>query len=102
MPPPRRASSRVGGSSTFRGPAHPGARMHPNCAPMFAHSPNARLVSRIVLPMDAVDRKILAELQLNGRLTLTELADRVQLSLSPCQRRLRRLEGEGTIRGYRA
>jgi DNA-binding Lrp family transcriptional regulator len=52
--------------------------------------------------MDAVDRKILAELQLNGRLTLTELAERVRLSLSPCQRRLRRLEGEGTIRGYRA
>jgi DNA-binding Lrp family transcriptional regulator len=52
--------------------------------------------------VDAVDRKILAELQLNGRLTLTELADRVRLSLSPCQRRLRRLETEGTIRGYRA
>jgi len=52
--------------------------------------------------VDAVDRKILAELQLNGRLTLTELADRVRLSLSPCQRRLRRLEGDGTIRGYRA
>lgn len=52
--------------------------------------------------MDPVDRKILAELQVNGRLTLTELADRVRLSLSSCQRRLRRLEGEGTIRGYRA
>ena len=52
--------------------------------------------------MDAVDRKILAELQSNGRLTLTELADRVRLSLSPCQRRLRRLESDGTIRGYRA
>lgn len=56
----------------------------------------------MILRMDAVDRKILAELQLNGRLTLTELADRVRLSLSPCQRRLRRLEGDGTIRGYRA
>jgi len=52
--------------------------------------------------VDAVDRKILAELQSNGRLTLTELADRVRLSLSPCQRRLRRLESDGTIRGYRA
>ncbi|HEV8462159.1 MAG TPA: Lrp/AsnC family transcriptional regulator [Gaiellaceae bacterium] len=52
--------------------------------------------------MDAIDRKILAELQMNGRLTLTELADRVRLSLSPCQRRLRRLERDGAIRGYRA
>lgn len=52
--------------------------------------------------MDAVDRKILAELQTDGRLTLTELADRVRLSVSACQRRLRRLEGDGTIRGYRA
>ena len=39
---------------------------------------------------------------MNGRLTLTELSDRVRLSLSPCQRRLRRLERDGTIRGYRA
>src|SRR5262249_44212490 len=69
---------------------------------MFALSPPSRRQSRIVLLMDTIDRKILAELQLNGRLTLTELADRVRLSLSPCQRRLRRLEGEGTIRGYRA
>lgn len=52
--------------------------------------------------MDALDRQILAELQMNGRLTLTELSDRVRLSLSPCQRRLRRLERDGTIRGYRA
>ena len=52
--------------------------------------------------MDSIDRKILSELQRNGRVTLTELADRVQLSVSPCHRRLRRLERDGTIRGYRA
>ena len=52
--------------------------------------------------MDAVDRKILAELQENGRLTLTELADRVRLSVSPCHRRLRALETAGVIDGYRA
>ncbi|MFI7363811.1 Lrp/AsnC family transcriptional regulator [Streptomyces sp. NPDC050149] len=52
--------------------------------------------------MDAMDRKILAELQLDGRLTVTELAVRVQLSVSPCHRRLRDLEREGAIRGYRA
>jgi DNA-binding Lrp family transcriptional regulator len=52
--------------------------------------------------MDALDRKILAELQQDGRLTVTELAARVQLSVSPCHRRLRDLERSGAIRGYRA
>ncbi|WP_067450726.1 Lrp/AsnC family transcriptional regulator [Actinomadura macra] len=52
--------------------------------------------------MDAIDRKILAVLQEDGRLTITELAARVGLSLSPCHRRLRELEHDGTIRGYRA
>jgi DNA-binding Lrp family transcriptional regulator len=52
--------------------------------------------------MDAMDRKILTELQLDGRLTITELAARVQLSVSPCHRRLRDLERAGAIRGYRA
>ncbi|WP_435277489.1 Lrp/AsnC family transcriptional regulator [Rhodococcus yananensis] len=52
--------------------------------------------------MDATDRRILAELQRDGRLTLTELADRVGLSISPCHRRLRALERSGAVRGYRA
>ena len=52
--------------------------------------------------MDDVDRKILAELQKDGRLTVTELAERVRLSLSPCHRRLRALERSGAISGYRA
>lgn len=52
--------------------------------------------------VDNVDRKILALLQEDGRLTITELAGRVGLSLSPCHRRLRELERNGTIRGYRA
>lgn len=52
--------------------------------------------------MDAIDRKILAELQEDGRLTLTELADRVGLSMSPCHRRLRSLERSGVIAGYHA
>lgn len=52
--------------------------------------------------MDAIDRKILALLQDNGRLTVTELASRVGLSVSPCHRRLRELEATGTITGYRA
>lgn len=52
--------------------------------------------------MDAVDRKILAELQRDGRITVTDLAQRVQLSISRCQRRLRELERDGVIHGYRA
>ncbi|MFM0170041.1 Lrp/AsnC family transcriptional regulator [Paraburkholderia sediminicola] len=52
--------------------------------------------------MDAIDRKILAELQQDGRLTVTELSERIGLSLSPCQRRLRALEAAAVISGYRA
>lgn len=52
--------------------------------------------------MDRTDRKILAELQSDGRLTLTDLAERVGLSMSPCHRRLRALEHAGVIAGYHA
>ena len=52
--------------------------------------------------MDRIDRNILAQLQADGRLSLTELADRVDLSLSPCHRRVRALEDSGVILGYRA
>ena len=52
--------------------------------------------------VDRIDRQILAELQQDGRLTLTELAERVDLSLSPCHRRLRALERSGAISGYHA
>lgn len=54
------------------------------------------------MPIDSIDRKILAELEEHGRLTITELAARVRLSVSPCHRRLRELERTGAIRGYRA
>ena len=52
--------------------------------------------------MDQTDRQILAELQVAGRLTVAELADRVRLSAGPCHRRLRELERTGVITGYRA
>lgn len=52
--------------------------------------------------IDAIDRKIVAELQTDGRLTLTELSERVRLSVSRCQRRVRELETAGVIRGYHA
>ncbi|EKT4448776.1 Lrp/AsnC family transcriptional regulator [Pseudomonas putida] len=52
--------------------------------------------------MDRTDRKMLAEVQKDGRLSVTELADRVGLSLSPCHRRLKALEESGAILGYHA
>ncbi|MBK1665886.1 AsnC family transcriptional regulator [Rhodospirillum rubrum] len=52
--------------------------------------------------LDATDRRILAALQRDGRLSNVELAQDVALSPSPCLRRVRRLEDEGVIRGYRA
>ena len=52
--------------------------------------------------VDDIDRRILAELQQDGRLTVTELADRVRLTPAPCHRRLRELERTGVITGYRA
>lgn len=52
--------------------------------------------------MDDIDRKILAELQANGRLSLTDLGERIGLSLSPCHRRVRALEEAGVIADYRA
>lgn len=52
--------------------------------------------------LDSIDRSILRALQQDGRLTNVELADKVGLSPSPCLRRVKRLEAEGIIRGYRA
>ncbi|WP_257216532.1 Lrp/AsnC family transcriptional regulator [Allopusillimonas soli] len=52
--------------------------------------------------LDRTDRRILTELQRNGRLSNQELADRVSLSPSPCLRRVRRLEEAGYIRRYAA
>ncbi|WP_405010814.1 Lrp/AsnC family transcriptional regulator [Kitasatospora sp. NBC_01539] len=52
--------------------------------------------------MDRTDRRILHELQQDGRLTNAELASRVDLTPSPCLRRVRQLEQDGVITGYRA
>lgn len=52
--------------------------------------------------LDAIDLKILAELQANGRITNVELAKRVDISAPPCLRRVRALEEAGLIRGYHA
>jgi Lrp/AsnC family transcriptional regulator, leucine-responsive regulatory protein len=52
------------------------------------------------IELDAIDRRILTILQQEGRLSNQELAERVNLSPSPCLRRIRRLEEGGVIRGY--
>jgi DNA-binding Lrp family transcriptional regulator len=52
--------------------------------------------------LDPIDRRILAELQADGRMTNVELAKRVGISAPPCLRRVRTLEEAGLIRGYHA
>lgn len=52
--------------------------------------------------LDGIDRRILAELQEDGRMTNVELARRAGISAPPCLRRVRRLEEAGVIRGYHA
>jgi DNA-binding Lrp family transcriptional regulator len=52
--------------------------------------------------LDDIDRKILAELQADGRMTNVELAKRVGISAPPCLRRVRTLEEDGYIKGYHA
>lgn len=52
--------------------------------------------------LDSIDRRILQEVQKNGRIAIVDLADKVGLSKTPCFTRLKRLEKEKFIRGYRA
>ncbi|MEQ9514267.1 Lrp/AsnC family transcriptional regulator [Roseitalea porphyridii] len=56
----------------------------------------------MVTQIDQFDRKILAHLQEDARLTNNDIAERVNLSPSQCSRRRQRLEEDGYIRGYRA
>ncbi len=52
--------------------------------------------------MDNIDKKIVRELQLNARITNEELAEKVNLSPSPCLRRVKKLESKGILKGYTA
>lgn len=52
--------------------------------------------------LDRVDRKILRELQTNGRISNTQLAKRINLSATPCAERVKRLEKQGHIQQYQA
>jgi Lrp/AsnC family leucine-responsive transcriptional regulator len=55
-----------------------------------------------MIELDALDRKILALLQADCRLTLGEVAEKVGLSVSPCHRRIKRMEESGVILRYAA
>ncbi len=50
--------------------------------------------------LDSIDRAILRELQTNAKMTLTDIAERVGLSKTPCQQRIKRMEREEIILGY--
>ena len=55
-----------------------------------------------MMDMDNINRKILRELELNGRISNLDLAEKIGLSPSACLRRVQELERAGVIRGYRA
>lgn len=59
-------------------------------------------ISRLVVELDSFDRKILDVLSLDGRISMTDLAQKVGLSKTPCQVRLKRLLQSGVITGFRA
>ncbi len=52
--------------------------------------------------IDKIDRRILATLELDGRITLSQLSEQVGLSKTPCQNRIKKLEAAGYILGYSA
>lgn len=59
--------------------------------------------ARVKVPeLDRIDRKILDLLQRQGRISMTELAERIGLSASPCAERVKRMERDGVISGYHA
>lgn len=56
----------------------------------------------VSIGFDAIDLKLMSELQANGRITNVELASKVGLTAPPCLRRMRTLEQSGAIKGYHA
>ena len=55
-----------------------------------------------MIELDDIDRRIVAALQAEGRLPMVDLAEKVGLSPTPCQRRVKRLEEDGVIARYTA
>ncbi|MQB37838.1 Lrp/AsnC family transcriptional regulator [Agrobacterium tumefaciens] len=79
---------------------HNVANPAPNSTRKF--SSLTRYSSVTSVELDAIDLKILRELQRDGRMTNVELAERVGISAPPCLRRVRKLEEAGVIEGYHA
>src|SRR5258708_18731882 len=72
---------------------------------LFGIKPRTEANFRGFIPMhalDAIDRKILGQLQADSRTTMQELADKVGLSISPCHRRVKLLEERGGLARYMA
>ena len=61
-----------------------------------------RIRTHSVRELDKIDRKILGILQQDARISVTDLAEQVGLSVTPCGERIKRLEKEGVILGYHA
>lgn len=62
--------------------------------------PNTINKPNLVIEIDATDKRLLKLLQNDARMSITELAERTNLSATPCTRRLKRLEDAGIITGY--
>lgn len=62
--------------------------------------PNSHSDSLLLIDIDETDKRILRLLQTEARISITELAERVNLSATPCARRVKRLEDTGVITGY--
>jgi len=82
-------------------PRLPGARARLYSFPAGNYESNSNLRWKIpVNDLDVTDKKILSELQANGRISNSDLSRKVCLSESPCLRRVRNLENGGVIVGY--
>ena len=55
---------------------------------------------KVIVTIDEVDKKVLRLLQVDARMSITELAERINLSAAPCASRIKRLEDTGVITGY--
>ena len=55
-----------------------------------------------MVELDAIDKRIVAALQVDGRISIVDLSEKVGLSPTPCQRRVKRLEEQGVITRYAA
>lgn len=61
---------------------------------------NKNLIHQVSYAIDDIDRRLLHLLQTDARMSITELAEHVNLSATPCARRIKRLEDTGIITGY--